>query len=141
MASTKKHDLGFSFEYNFLLYGIVSTEKPYRLAWFINKIYPYVFTRINNYDLTLPKATPSFARYHFSHEENHTKYDLLANKDEATFLLQELKQFDYLMVINGAIDFFNEEEFKQSMNEIAAIQMAYPIDVNTLKFKHNLLYL
>lgn len=141
MASIKKHDLGFSFEYNFLLYGIVSTEKPYRLAWFINKNYPFQLIRISDYELTLNNSTPCFARYHFSYEENHLTYDLLANKDEGVFLLQELKQFDFLMVINGAIDFFNEEEFKQTMNQISAIQMAYPIDVNTLKFKHNLLYL
>jgi hypothetical protein len=137
----KKFELDIEYEYDFLLFGIVSTEKPYRLAWQINQVYPYDFERINDYQLELNDKPCSFFTYRFTHEENHTAYFILSNKDDNQLLLPDLKNFDYLVLISGATDFFDTEKFKDDLNSVRGIQLIYSIDVNTIKSKQNLMYL
>lgn len=137
----KKFELDIEYEYDFLLFGIVSTEKPYRLAWQINQVYPYDFERINDYQVELNDKPCSFFTYRFIHEENHTTYFILSNKDDNQLLLPDLKNFDYLVLISGATDFFDTEKFKDDLNSVRGIQLIYSIDVNTIKSKQNLMYL
>jgi hypothetical protein len=137
----KKIELEVEYEYDFMLFGIVSVEKPYRLAWFINQIYPLQFSRITDYELIINDKNMSFARYLFKDEESHLNYCLLANKDDNNYLIPELKTFDYLLTINGALDFFDNNAFKLSLNQLSAIQIIYPLDPEKLKSKENFLFL
>lgn len=137
----KKIELEVEYQYDFLLFGIVSIEKSHRLVWHINKVYPYQFVRIDDYELEINHKNQSFACYLFTYEENHLAYYLLANKDENNFLIPELKNFDYLVIVKGALDFFDEDDFKSTLNELAVIQLAYALEVDKLKSKMNLLYL
>ncbi len=79
-------------------------------------------------------------QYLFVDEENHTTYYLIANKDENIFLLPELKTFDYILIIKGAVDFFEEEQLKDAIKKISEVQIIYPIDVEKLKSKSHLIY-
>lgn len=136
----KKFELDIEFEYDFLLFGIVSPEKPYRLAWQINHKYPYSFERTEDYGINLNDKPYSFSRFDFKHDENHTAYILLANKDEGAFLLPELRNFDYLLLVNGALDFFDESALRQDIGSVPSVQIVYAVDINTLKSKQNLVY-
>ena len=141
ITAIKKFELEVEYEYDFLLYGVVSIEKSHRLVWHINKVYPFQFARIDDYELEINQKSLSFARYLFTYDENHITYCLLANKDENNYLIPELKNFDYLVVVKGALDFFDEEEFKHTLNELPVIQLAYVLEADKLKSKVNLLYL
>lgn len=119
-------------------------EKPHRLAWFINQIYPYDFQRQNDYSLSLsPDETSEheFPLFLFDDEENRLMYHLVANKSEGSYLIPEWKNFDYLILISGAIDFFNETEFKKSISKVPVIQLVYQLDAETVKSKNNLVLL
>lgn len=141
MSVIKKFELEVEYQYDFLLYGIVSIEKSHRLVWYINHIYPYQFLRMDDYGLDLNGKSLSFSRYLFTDEENHLTYCLLANKDDNNYLIPELKNFDYLVTVKGALDFFDEEGFKNALNELSAIQLAYVLEADKLKSKENLLFL
>lgn len=141
LSAIKKFELEVEYQYDFLLYGIVSVEKSHRLIWHINHIYPYQFVRIDDYELDLNNKPLSFSRYLFTYEENHLTYCLLANKDDNNYLIPELKNFDYLLTVKGALDFFDEEGFKNTLNELTVIQLAYVLEVDKLKSKENLLSL
>jgi hypothetical protein len=123
-----------------LLYGIVSQEKPHRLAWLLNKIYPYKFIRVDDYELQMNAKPCAFAQFIFEDEENHTQHIILSNKDESTFLIPELKNFDYLLLIKGATDFFEDETLKNNIKTISSIQIIFEVETNKLKSKHNLIY-
>lgn len=138
--SIKKFELDIEFEYDFLLFGIVSPEKPYRLAWQINHKHPYNFERAEDYEVRLNDKPCSFSRFDFKHDENHTGYILLANKEEGAFLLPELRNFDYLLLVSGALDFFDELTLKQDIGAVTSVQIIYAVDINTLKSKQNLVY-
>lgn len=118
----------------------MSPEKSYRLAWQINHKNPYSFERTEDYEIVLNDKHCSFSRFDFKHDENHTAYILLANKDEGTFLLPELRNFDYLLLVSGALDFFDELALRQDIGSVVSVQIIYAVDVNTLKSKQNLVY-
>jgi hypothetical protein len=123
-----------------LLYGIVSQEKPHRLAWLLNKIHPYKFVRIDDYELEINSKPNAFAQFIFDDEENHTQYVILSNKDESSFLIPELRNFDYLLLIKGAIDFFEDETLKNNIKTIPSIQIIFEVETDKLKSKQNLIY-
>lgn len=124
-----------------MLYGIVTQEIPHRLAWFINQHNPFAFARIDDYELELNGLLVSFACFEFKHEENHTTYLLLNNKDDGQYLLPDLKNCDYLLIIKGAIDFFEEQPLKELFRQIPTVQFIYATDPDKLKSKTNLMYL
>lgn len=119
----------------------MSQEKPHRLAWFINKFNPFSFVRTDDYQLEINDKPCEFAQFVFVHEENHTTYTLLANKDESSYLLPEVKNYDYLMVISGATDFFEEQALKEVFKQIPVVQIVYAIETEKLKSKSNLIYI
>lgn len=119
-------------------------EKPHRLAWFINQIYPYDFQRRNDYTLSITSDETTeheFPLFLFDDEENRLMYHLVANKSEGSYLIPEWKNFDYLVLISGAIDFFNEAEFKKSISKVPVVQLVYQLDAETVKSKNNLVFL
>lgn len=140
IITIKKFDLDIEFEYDFLLYGIVSQEKAHRLAWFINRTNLFNFVRVQDYELNLGGKDCGFTQFQFHEEENHLYYTLLANRDEQSLLLPDVKNFDYLMIIKGALDFFEEDVFKASLKQISVVQLIYPIETEKLKSKQHLIY-
>lgn len=123
-----------------MLYGIVSQEKPHRIAWLLNKIHPYKFVRVDDYELEINSKPNAFAQFIFDDEENHTQYVILSNKDESSFLIPELRNFDYLLLIKGAIDFFEDETLKNNIKTIPSIQIIFEVETDKLKSKQNLIY-
>ena len=123
-----------------MLYGIVSQEKPHRLVWFFNKIYPYQFSRVDDYEIEIASKLFAFAQYTFNDEENHITYILIINKGESQLLIPELKNFDYLLLIKGAINFFEEETLKKNIKTIPTVQIIFEVETGKLKSKHNLVY-
>lgn len=110
------------------------------MAWFLNKINPYKFSRVDDYELEIASKPYAFAQFSFVDEENHTTYILLSNKDESQFLIPELKNFDYLLLIKGALDFFEEETLKNNIKTIPTIQIIFEVETEKLKSKQNLIY-
>ena len=81
-----------------------------------------------------------FTQFTFIDEENHTTYTLIGNRDESLLLIPELKNFDYLLLIKGAIDFFEEETLKDNIKTIPIVQIIFEVETEKLKSKHNLVY-
>ncbi len=106
----------------------------------LNKIHPFNFARINDYELEINNNKLALAQFLFVDEENHTNYYLISNKDEKLFLLPELKQYDFILVIKGAIDFFEEVHLKDTIKSIDEVQIIYPIEIEKLKSKNHLIY-
>lgn len=119
---------------------MVSQEKPHRLAWLLNKIYPYKFVRVDDYELEINSKPCAFAQFIFDDEENHTQLVILSNKDESSFLIPELKNFDYLLLIKGATAFFEEDTLKNNVKTIQSIQIIFEVETDKLKSKQNLIY-
>jgi hypothetical protein len=160
-----KHTLQVEYDFDFLLIGISSHEKDYRICWALNNKLGIKLTKINSLEIKGKKQETSsfFSLYSYDHSKAFLEYNVIANISEnklsitkqhnlfnnkelkqeyveTEFLLPEQKQMDYLFIIKGEI---NELEIKKIIKEIKEIDIlhtAVRIDVSSLKSKHNLIF-
>jgi hypothetical protein len=132
----KKFQLEVEEEDEFLLFGLVSDFKPSKISHFLGQV-SLEFERIQ--DLLLPdfnpKAEISFSRFACRDEENHLDFSLVANREFGYWLFKELKQFNYLLIIRGGLEFFDEEDFIKQCRLVKGLQFIARIENEKLKQK------
>jgi hypothetical protein len=126
-------------EFNFLLFGIVTSEPNYRLSWLINQ----------SLDISLKEA-PAIKLYHQKRQIiqqfgmfNYTNnlgftYQLIHNKSEQGYLLEEYKQIDFLLKIKGESS--HAPGILQKLKEGKNISLAFEIKPGQLKSKNRLIF-
>lgn len=137
----KRLELSVNYSFDFPLFGIVANEMPHRLVWFLNQLGHLNFYRDHDYELHFDEQLLSFPCFSFIDEENHLNFTLIGNKDDNQWLIPEYKHVDFIIAVQGAIDFFDEEHFKQLVMKSKVVQLIFSVDVNKLKSKNNLILL
>ncbi len=126
---------------DFLLIGIASHSKDYKLCYDINKHMNFDFCRTStDYTLTLKGKNATFPMFEFIDEENVLEFYLLANKSKSNYLLKELKNIDYLFMIKGNIDFIDIHTYVTQIKELSSVLTAFPVEVEQLKSKEYLIF-
>lgn len=140
-----KNKLKVEFSFDFILIGIISIAKEYKLAWKINKVLDVHLVkepdlRIEFYN----KSDIIVSNYLFETENSSLR--LMKNKSQdlvagsTQHLIPELNSFDYLMIISGFEDTFSIDELKSKLQNISEIQYQKEFDPNELKSKENLIF-
>jgi hypothetical protein len=136
-----KHTLEIEYDFDFVLIGISSHEKDYRISWALN----------NKLQLDLIKTEPleikdkkqdelsHFSLFCFERPDEFMEYFIIANRSEKGLLIPEQKQVDYFFIIRGEIENDAVMEIIRQIKEINLVQTAFRIDVNALKSKQNLI--
>jgi hypothetical protein len=141
----KKNKLIASFDFNFSLLAIVSQLREYKLAWIINQ------------ELGIQLVKQQDEVFHFLGDKKlcisnylyyteHSKIRLIFNRSrEGTsvstgHLIPELRQFDYLILIEGFEDSLIIQEVKDIVKNINGIQLVNQIEVDPLKSRDNLIF-
>lgn len=131
----KKDVLQISQDIDFMVFGIVSTLPPVKFAWQLNHTQAFNFWRTE--DLNLANHNPKFpteiTRFESIDEENHLHWILLYNKVDIGMLLKELKPFDYLLLVNGGIEFVNRQQTEQIIRNIKQVISVNLIDNKKIK--------
>jgi len=78
--------------------------------------------------------------YTFADDENLLDFYLLGNKGKQGFLVKEFKNFDYLLMIKGNIDFVDIDEYVDKLRSLNNVLTALPINVEELKSKDYLIF-
>ena len=79
-------------------------------------------------------------------ETEHQTVRLILNKSEnineqyGPFLIPELKNFDYLLVLENESNTFDENAFINNTKQIPFVQFAIKVDLQTLKSRDNLIF-
>ncbi len=137
----KKTRLIIDFEYEFMLFGISSSTKFYKLAWAVNNQLKIHLVRSEDYILEgRSSAQNQFGMYTFT--EEHGEMTLFKNRcldPEQVYLLPELTHFDYILKLSGMLQSFSEEEIVKELREIKWIEYIAALEVNTLKSRDNFL--
>lgn len=126
---------------DYILLGIVSAEPDYKLSLSINKKFRISLRTISQ--LRLPRDNHSeFTFSRFANNDDHTglKMTLVANRSDKNFLLNKLKNIDYLLQIQNSEREINPNEITSVLREIDSVTAVFNIDLNTIKDK-NLHYL
>lgn len=140
--SVQRHKLEVDYEYDFILVGISSHEKPHRLAWGANQALSLDLARTDSYMISLKKNEPAseFTRFTWDHPDFEATYTLLSNKGTHGLLVAEQHQADYFLIAHGPFTAEDGQEIISGLRSIGFILMAYRIDPQVLKSKQNLIF-
>jgi hypothetical protein len=137
--------LDLDHEFNFDLYGIVSSSKEHTLAWALNKYFKLRLIKQKDicYDF-ISKGRLVISNY--LHCTDHYTIRLYRNKSvdlstlKKPFLVPDIKEYDYVVQINGAVEKFRSQELLSRMNLVPLVQYIKQFDPNALQFKDNLIF-
>lgn len=138
--SVKKYYLEPQEEEELVLFGLVSNEKPHRMAFLINDTLHYDLHRNKDIPYMISEQEDAnFPRFDYSDELNRLQFHLLGNRDDGHCLLPELKQIDYLLMVKGAIDYLNEDELTLALKKVEGVQLVTRLKKEQLKSYQNLI--
>ncbi|MCC5931304.1 MAG: IPExxxVDY family protein [Cyclobacteriaceae bacterium] len=141
-----KKKLLINIQYQFLIYGLSSALKEYKLAWEINNILDIHLVKKKDEKIELiDKADLFISNYLF--ETNTRKIRLLKNKsygqhDSPAYLLPELNSIDYILLLFGyeEDDHFDQKSLKRSLQSISGVNFVQQFDPQVLKSRENLIF-
>jgi len=141
----KTFKLEVEYDYDFELFGLVSSSKEHKLAWAINKTFNLRLIKQQdiNYDFC---NNGRLVISNYLHLTDHTTFRLLRNKSvdlctlKKPFLIPDIKEYDYIIQITGALTEFYQQELLGRFKRLPIIQYVKKFDPNSLKFKENLMF-
>lgn len=134
-----KNVLTVEYDYDFIVFGIVTPYKLYKLAWAINNNLFLNLEKIDDLPLNLRKGSDKSYYQVFEQldEENNQHIYMLGNRGTQGFLIPEQKKVDYFLVFNGDFDEAYINDIKAAIAGMDFIQTIFPIDHSNLKSKQN----
>ncbi|NMM49146.1 IPExxxVDY family protein [Marinigracilibium pacificum] len=139
----KKTKLQKSLTIDFKAVGISCTLKPYKLAWLLNKLFNLSLVKENDFMLNIGEENLEICNYLYETPAGFIKLieNKAANHERIgnLFLIPELKQFDFLLLIKES-DSFNASEMIAKIKSLDEINFVIPIDYTQIKSKENLLF-
>jgi hypothetical protein len=139
--SKKRISLEDTNNFEFLLFGIICNKKDYRLCLELNKKLEIKLSKQDEYSVFNNKRMEDklFSFYEYVTEEND-RYNLIANKSTTGFLLPELKEIDYLFILNPNMLQPNPDELLNSLKQIPVVLGVYKLEADQLKSRDNLVF-
>jgi hypothetical protein len=137
-----RKNLKFEIDFDFILIAITSSLKDYRVCYLINKCLNFNFTRTEDLKLDISAmANPAlFSLFHYSWESTETDFYFIGNKGSESYLVPEMREADYFILIKNYIDDEDLEGVISALNKIPEIVAAVKIDPKKIKSRENLLF-
>jgi hypothetical protein len=138
----QRHKLAYKETFDFLLFGLSSHESDYRLVWKINQEFSFNFERGKSHIINSKKTGGEieFTLYTYDDEDTFYLYHFITNKTEQGVLLEELKNIDYLIMIQGEFTDAFSNGFYNRLKKVETIQGVFKIDPVSLKNRENLVF-
>ncbi len=136
MTSKKVLKLDFEGEYDFILLGLISGFRDYKLCFELNDLLKLNFQRKD--DVVLPAGRPGATTRHsyFDCEgADFESYHILSNRDKAGtgFFIQEKKNIDFFLIINSTSLNFDVKNLIARIRTIDIISGVYELNPYDLK--------
>lgn len=136
-----KKFLRVELDFDFILISITSQLKDYRLCYQINKILTLNFIKIDDLEIVYSGLSPRYhSRYLHLNNEFSPQFYLISNRGTEGYLIPELKETDYLILIKDFIDEEDLDFFMSGLKKINDIQVAIDLDPKKLKSRENLIF-
>ena len=143
MKKTNKLIIEYDFDIDLL--GMISPAKEYKLVWAINRLLGVRLVKNSDLHLDYMHSEPLVIS-NFIFETENSVLRVLKNKSlegedmKKPFLLPELKNFDYFLMLQGSGDTFSVEDLRNDLKGLNLIQYLTIIEVSKLKSKENLVF-
>jgi len=137
----KKHRLELAIEEDFCLLGLVSDDPDYKLCWRINKDLGTDFRKEEDLELYHKKLDEDqfFSFFLWSDEDAHISYRLIRNYSENGHYLEEIRNLDYLIHIQGDFNTEKIRSFMEAIQALDSVRMCVPVDLSRIKQMDRLL--
>lgn len=137
----KKHKLELAIEEDFCLLGVVTDEPDYKLCWMINQSLDMNFEKQEELRLYHRKMQDEqiFSLFTYHDENALITFRIIKNRTENGYYLDELKNIDYLIHIQGEINTIRISNFMLSVGALKPVRMCVPTDLSKIKNKERLL--
>jgi hypothetical protein len=122
------------------LIGIAAALPAYRFCWLLNKEFGTAFVREPELDIPLQKTPDTsifFPVYQYRIPLSEARYLLYRLKNDKDTLLPEVKQLDYLWLLQG--DTTDVSSIIQHLRKVPDVQLAQLLSADKLKSIANLL--
>ncbi len=120
---------------DFLIWGILSSYGGHRICWEMNQ--ELNFNLVRRDDIVIESINSGeniyFNFYSFVDDDNFFRIELIKNKNNGEFYLKELKNFDFILMVKGELDFFEVEIFTHILKNLTIIQSALSISKENIK--------
>ncbi|MGC9341589.1 MAG: IPExxxVDY family protein [Bacteroidales bacterium] len=132
---TRKFKLDYTPDFDFLLLGIVSYEKDYRLSWEINEFLQMDLERVDDHKVKHKKSGKDlhFSCFVYTDESAYLNFKLLSNRSEMGPLIEGLKNIDYLLVIIGEYTENLSVDLKKSLLKLESVQSCFILKPENVK--------
>ncbi|MCC5919799.1 MAG: IPExxxVDY family protein [Cyclobacteriaceae bacterium] len=137
--------LDISYEFDLPIVGIVSSDREYKVAFELNRILDISLEKKENHTIDLSRNR--FLKISiFIYQTEYCIFRLVKNKCidhqgvKSPFLTPELKQYDYLLLIEDDGAGWDENAVSQSLKHSGAFELVSLIDSSVIKSKENLLF-
>ncbi len=139
--AVKKHKLDMAIEEDFCLLGVVSDEPDYKLCWLINHALSMNFEKQDDLLLYHKKKQEEqdFSLFLFEDEEAMITFRIIKNRTDKGYYLEEVKNLDYLIHIQGEINTMKISNFMLSIGGLDPVRMCVPCDLSRIKSLDRLL--
>ncbi len=150
-------------EIDYQLIAIHTTLEDYRLAYFINKGLPVLFSKSKN-DISIKSKDieTQFSRFIYEDESKDVVWNLIQNKNEyhqddftvdtglftdsktkistKIYLVPEYKKVDYFLKIENSLSAVEIQNTISLLKEIDKISTVYAVPIENIKSKNNLIF-
>jgi len=127
---SKKLKLDLEYTPDFLIIGVFSSLKDYRLCWLLNKQLKTDLRRLPDFvhHPAKQEGEESFSVFHYESEALRARYFLLSNRGSQGILFPEPKNMDYLFLCRQSPAGSDITKLVKSIREVPAVQAAYLLD-------------
>lgn len=131
--------INYDDEMDFLLIGIASGFKDYRLCFELNRALDINLERINEHTLLIGKnnSQVKYERFRFVNEYDQC-FTLIANRNEKQILIPELNMIDFILMIEPS-EGINKDELVQNTKRIELVSAVFLFNPMEIKSRQNLL--
>jgi hypothetical protein len=137
----KKHKLEVAIEEDFCLLGVVSDEPDYKLCWMINRVLHMNLKKEEDLNLfhKKMKMEQQFSLFAYEDEDALVTYRIIKNRSDQGHFLDELKNLDYLVHIQGELITEKLNDFITTVGNLKTVRMCIPVDLKMIRNMERLL--
>lgn len=134
--------LKFELNLDFVLVAVTAQLRDYMFCYKINKQLGTDFCKVTDLEMLFNADEDFFyfSRYFFMLPETGTEFYILANKGTEGFLVPEMKEADFFLLIRNYIDEDDLKAIISRLNQIPEVLVAAEVDPKKLKSKENLIF-
>lgn len=133
----KEKRITAEFKFDFRLIGIATTLKEYRFCFFLNELLGCDFVKLKDQNVESKdrSSTQTFSVFKGTSANRKSTFFVFSNKNSGQFLLPELNEFDFLLMIRGEMEdeeLLNLNEGVSRLNQVLLCSVIPPKKIKNL---------